>query len=287
MNYIDTQDLKKYTIQALDGKIGSVSDFYFDEDLFYLRYIVVDTEPFLLRNLVLVSPISFSNVNPAEETIELSITKKELEDSPGLDSNRVVSRQYEKAYNDHFSWPYYWGGYGYSAWTVGPYGINRGYNNQLERSNDDIKDKNYLIKDAQNNGLRSLREVRSYSIKGIENEEFGHIEGFILDPNSLSIDFVLIDTINYFPSKNVLLRPEWIENISWETKTVTVQFPRELIKSAPSYKHGELDEKSISESDKHFSQKLNEDFQEKPYQKNLSFFNVRNNREKLKEVKME
>jgi len=63
MNYIDTQDLNNYSIKAQDGEIGKVSDFYFDEDLFYLRYLVVNTEPFLIRNLVLLSPISFLKIN--------------------------------------------------------------------------------------------------------------------------------------------------------------------------------------------------------------------------------
>lgn len=272
MSYIDTQNLKDYTIQAKDGDIGHISDFYFDEDLFYLRYLVVDTEPFLLRNLVVISPISFRKINSDEKIVELNITKKELEDSPRIDSVDVISRQYEMAYNDYFSWPYYWG-YGNSAWAIGPYGITGGYYGQLGRNARSIEEKiseqkGNLKKEAKENNLRSSREVRSYSVMGKDNQEFGHIQGFILDPITLSIDFIIIDTINYFPSKNVLLRPEWIEEISWKSKTVKFPFTKELIKSAPPYKKGEIDEKLIKTSDEHFKN---------VYHKDLNLFQLKNN----------
>lgn len=285
MNYIDTQDFKKYSILAEDGKFGSVFDFYFDEDTFLLRYLVVDSEPFLLRNLVLISPIIFRKINLAEKTIELSITKKEIADSPGLDSGEVVSSQYEKTYNDHFSWPYYWGSYGNSTWAAGPYGINEEYGTQVRKSTDDIEEKNNLIRDAKSNSLRSLREVRSYSIRGSENEEFGHIQGFILNPDTLSFDFVVIDTVNYLPSKNILLRPEWIENILWQSKVVKIKLSKKLIKSAPSYKNSELDEKLIEITDKHFKGILHEDTRhESSKDMKLSFLNFRQRKERLKKI---
>lgn len=259
MNFIDTQDLKNYTIQASDGDIGSVSEFYFDEEHFYLRYLVVNTENFLFRNLVLVSPISFTNINFEEKIIKLKITKKELEDSPGLDSVDVISRKYEKDYNNHFAWPYYWSAEN-SASAIGPYGMPWGYYNQLGRAPRRTGEVNSdLVRNTDDSNLRSSREVRSYSVKGIGNEEFGHIQGFILDPNTLALKFVIIDTIHFLPSKHVLLRPEWIEEISWESKTVEFSFSKELIKSAPSYKRGELDEELIRKTDEHFIGTLHEE----------------------------
>ena len=261
MNYIDTQDLRKYSIKTKDAEIGHVSDFYFDEDLFYLRYFVVDTEPFLLRNLVLVSPISLYSINQEEEVLEVSVTKEELEESPKLDSVDVISRQYEKAYNDHFSWPYYWG-YGSSAWAVGPYGVPWRDYDLMAVSTKANEKKQDLIKEAKDNNLRSGKEVCSYAVKGSDGSEFGHIQGYILDPKTLSIDFIIIDTINYFPSKNILLRPEWVEDISWKSKFVKFPFSKEVIKSAPAYSKGKIDHKIIKDTDEYFSTDLNDVAQE-------------------------
>jgi hypothetical protein len=44
-------------LEALDGDIGRVDDFHFDEERWTIRYLVVRTEPCLGRH-VLISPIS-------------------------------------------------------------------------------------------------------------------------------------------------------------------------------------------------------------------------------------
>lgn len=247
MSYLDTQDLKNYRIQAQDGEIGKINDIYFDEDLFYLRYLVVDTQPFLLRNLVLVSPIGFHKINEDKKNIDIYITKKELENSPPIDCAQTVSRQYEKAYNEYFSWPNYWLA-GVSAWSIGPYGIPwKHYGDEKHLDQKGI----HLKESAKENSLRSGNEIQTYSIKGLD-EEFGHIQSYILDTKTLSIEYFVIDTINYMPSKLVLLRPEWITDISWHEKTVSFPFTKEQIKSAPAYKRNQLSKSILNESDEHF-----------------------------------
>jgi hypothetical protein len=38
-------DLKRFTIAATDGNLGSVSDLYFDDRSWAVRYLVVDAGP--------------------------------------------------------------------------------------------------------------------------------------------------------------------------------------------------------------------------------------------------
>ncbi len=47
------------TIQATDGEIGHVKDFYFDDENWTVRYLVADTGGWLTGRLVLVSPQAF------------------------------------------------------------------------------------------------------------------------------------------------------------------------------------------------------------------------------------
>jgi flavin reductase (DIM6/NTAB) family NADH-FMN oxidoreductase RutF len=261
MNYIDTQELNHYSIRAKDGDIGHITDFYFDEKLFYLRYLVIDTGKFLSRNLVLLSPMSFYKVDLENKVIEILMTKKELENSPSFESVEIVSRQYEREYNDYFNWPYYWGMES-AAWAIGPYavrGMDYPFFGKISHS---VSKKGDPLDDGKNCGLRSSKEICSYSVEGID-EKFGHIQGFIVNPKSLSIDFIIIDTINYLPSKNIILRPEWLEDISWDAESVKFPFTKELIKSAPAYKKGTLSEKIINDSDKHFQSALNDHYRHK------------------------
>ena len=52
------KELQGYTISATDGDIGSVHDFYFDDQHWTVRYLVVDTGGWLSGRRVLVSPLA-------------------------------------------------------------------------------------------------------------------------------------------------------------------------------------------------------------------------------------
>ena len=51
-------DLKGYTIGATDGEIGHVTDFFFDDQRWTVRFLVVETGSWLLSRKVLISPFS-------------------------------------------------------------------------------------------------------------------------------------------------------------------------------------------------------------------------------------
>jgi flavin reductase (DIM6/NTAB) family NADH-FMN oxidoreductase RutF len=275
MKYIDTQNLTQFSIKAADGDIGHITDFYFDENLFHLRYLVVDTEKFLKNKQVLVSPISFKKIDKEKKTISIFLTKKELEDLPSYKSVDIVSRQYEKAYYDHFTWPYYWRMHS-TGWTIAPYSINAKDYPKKVRNYNGVINKSKLLEDDKKSSLRSSKEVSTYKIEGID-EKFGQIQGYILNPENLAIEFFIINTMSYLPSTNVLLRPEWIEEISWNSKTVRFPFTKKLIKSAPPYKKEKLDQEQITNSDIHFQSALDENSKE---QKKV--FNLKKNRNILK-----
>ena len=51
-------ELKGFEIVATDGEIGDVEEFYFDDERWALRYIVVNTGNWLSGRQVLISPFS-------------------------------------------------------------------------------------------------------------------------------------------------------------------------------------------------------------------------------------
>lgn len=56
-------DLKGYQIQATDGTIGHVKDFYFDDEWWTVRYLVVETGNWFNNRKVLISPFAIGVVN--------------------------------------------------------------------------------------------------------------------------------------------------------------------------------------------------------------------------------
>src|ERR1700677_4214269 len=67
------KDMEDYTIGATDGIIGRVKDFYFDDDAWVIRYLVVDAGEG--QRKVLISPISIGQPNWSEKILPVSLTR--------------------------------------------------------------------------------------------------------------------------------------------------------------------------------------------------------------------
>jgi len=50
------KELKNYTLRTLDGEIGKVKDFYFDDAFWTIRYLIAYTGNWLTGMQVLISP---------------------------------------------------------------------------------------------------------------------------------------------------------------------------------------------------------------------------------------
>jgi hypothetical protein len=94
--------LSGYTLQSLDGTLGTVKEFYFDDQHWAIRYLVADTGTWLTGRHVLVSPYALRAVNREEHSIVIALTKQQIEDSPSLSSDKPVSRQFEEAYYEYY-----------------------------------------------------------------------------------------------------------------------------------------------------------------------------------------
>jgi hypothetical protein len=97
---------------ASDGEIGHVKDFYFDDQNWAVRYLIADTGSWLPGRQVLISPHSLGHLDQAGKVLRVNLTRKQIEDSPSIESHKPVSRQYEEEYYRYYGWPYYWHGDG-------------------------------------------------------------------------------------------------------------------------------------------------------------------------------
>jgi hypothetical protein len=216
------KSLKDYALDGTDGKIGTVKEFYFDDQFWAIRYLVADTGHWLPGRQVLISPHALGAVNTEKRQVAVSLTKKQIEASPSLDSDKPVSRQFEDSFYGYYGWPRYWSG----PYMWGPYpGIVRDSDRirNLPRS-----------KDSWNPHLRSTREVNGYHLQATDGE-IGHVADFIVDDETWAIRYLIADTQNWRPGKKVLISPEWIKRVSWSESKVFVDLSRTLIKQSPEY----------------------------------------------------
>jgi hypothetical protein len=214
--------LKLYTLNGSDGNVGTVKDLYFDDTFWTVRYLVAETGDWLTDRQVLISPYALGHINRDERHIVVTLTRKQIEDSPSLDTHKPVSRQFEEDYFGYYGWPLYLGG---------PY--NWGHHPHIERNQRNWRHSapGEYAWDAH---LRSTEDVSGHVIHALDGD-LGHVEDFVIDDDTWAIRYLVIHTANWWPGRKVLIAPKWIKSISWGQSKVFVNLQREAIQHAPEY----------------------------------------------------
>jgi hypothetical protein len=222
--------LKGFTIRATDGDLGTVDQLYFDDETWAIRYLTVDTGGWLGGRQVLISPISVVQTKWTARRLDVALTKKQVENSPGIDTHQPVSRQHEAAYFGYYGYPYYWGGPYLWGPAIYPSGV------AVSASAAAMADR--IGQESMDSHLRSTEAVTGYDIEAIDGE-IGHLDGFVVDDEAWSIRYIEVATRNWWPGKKVLVSPAWIERVNWADSKVSVGLSREAIQNAPEYVESE------------------------------------------------
>jgi len=228
------KDMEDCTIGAMDGIIGRVRDFYLDDEVWVIRYLVVDTSGGGPRRKVLISPISIGQPNWSERILPVSLTRKQVADSPDIDTDKPVSRQQEMGYLGYYGYGSYWGGGG--LWGAGIYPDELQAGLQPKESRADGVHSGRAAVNGQHDDphLRSSNEVMRYYVHASDGD-LGHVQGFLIDERSWAIRYLIVNTSNWWLGHNVLIAPQWIDQIDWAECTVSVGLTRESIKHSPPY----------------------------------------------------
>lgn len=237
-------ELIGFTIRATDGDIGKVDDFYFDDHTWTIRYLVVETGNWLSQHKVLLTPEALDKPLWSEEIMPVHLTKDEVENSPNIDLEKPVSRQYEMDLHEYYGWAPYWApashtlamptGYAPAAYnpidpTVPPRVSTRGAGASVAQEVEARAEQEEV-----DPHLRSVREVMGYDIQARDGE-IGHVEDFIIDDERWLVQYMAVDTRDWLPGKKVIVALEWIKDIDWLERDVMMDLKRETIKNSPEY----------------------------------------------------
>ena len=231
-----TKDLQDLAISATDGAIGDVKDFYFDDEAWAIRYIVVETGSWLSSRKVLISPIAAEKPDWAAKLLPVRLTREQVKNSPAIDTDMPVTRQHETDYLDYYGYPYYWGGMGLWGAAEYPGMLLPGYVSDAaaRADTDSVQARTEAHRRDQDPHLRSCKAVVGYDIKASDGE-IGQVQGLIVDEDSWAIRYVLVSTGSWWSGHEVLVAPQWIQRVSWAQRSVVVDLTREALKQAPWY----------------------------------------------------
>jgi hypothetical protein len=214
---------------ASDGEIGHVKDFYFDDQNWAVRYLVADTGSWLPGRQVLISPHAFGGLHQAGKLLIVNLTRKQIENSPAIESHKPVSRQYEEEYCQYYGWPYYWQGDG--LWGMSGFPILELPPKPLPGGQTTAVDSQPKRADAH---LRSTQAVNGYHLKASDGT-IGHVCDFMMDDQSWAIRQLVVKTGHRFFGKEVQIPTRKVDRISYPDSTVMVNLTREAVEQSPAH----------------------------------------------------
>ena len=226
----NTKHLKGFVIRATDGDLGTVNELYFDDESWAIRYLTVETGGWLEDRQVLISPYSINGVDWQGKRLDVALTKKQVENSPDINTHMPVSRQEEATYLGYYQYPYYWGGPYLWGPAFQPADLATGFVPTYEP----LSPATSVPGVSKDSHLRSTASVTGYHLEAADGE-IGHVDGFVFGEQAWAIRYLEVATRNWWPGKKVLVSPAWIERISWAESSVHTALTREAIQSAPEY----------------------------------------------------
>ncbi len=216
-----------FSIGTTEGDIGTVKSFYFDEQTWTIRHLIVDAGGWLTSRQVLISPLSLRATDWMNRRLIANLTKDQVKNSPVIDQDESISRYFEIEYHRYYGYPSYWAG----PHRWGPTEFPSEWSD-MPRAHMAVIEAEEAERGSRH--LRGTRDVIGYYIRATDGD-IGHVEDFLIEDDTWAIRYMVVDTRNWLPGKKVIVSPAWIDRISWSDSVVYVNLQRERIKNSPEY----------------------------------------------------
>jgi hypothetical protein len=217
---------KNYKLEALDGEIGKINDFYFNDIFWLIKYLVADTGDWLKEQLVLLSPITLGSPDWQSALLPVNLTKDKIENSPAIEKHKPVSRQFEDDLMKYYAWP--------ADFTYGIGSMNAVEMQLIQARLQMDQEKKTAKEKSEDPHLRSAREVMGYDIQATDGP-IGHIQDFIIEDRSWIIHYIIVNTKNFLAGRQVIISPNWISKVDWADYKVYITLDKESVKNSPKF----------------------------------------------------
>lgn len=209
-----------YKLSAVDGDIGKVRDFFFDDSAWYVRYLVADTGGWLPGRKVLLGPEALGAADWDDHRLPVSLTKDQIKNAPHVSSDAPVSRVQEERLRAYYDWP--------SWWATPQHGV-------LPMPVADVQDPDTVQGDPH---LRSLQEILGYRLRATD-EAVGSVDDVIVDDVDWRIRYLVVDLGEVMRGKRVLLAPSWTKEFRWADAELLLDTSARQVREAPAYRSGQ------------------------------------------------
>jgi uncharacterized protein YrrD len=249
----NVNNLIGYRMGGTDGEIGKVEEFYFDDETWTIRYLIVLTGNWLANRKVLISPEALVRDSPAFRTFPVDLACEQIRNSPDIDTDKPVSRQQETALASYYPWQNYWFAGFTGVWGVintapPPAAPVSPIPPTTSVSATPILSSSTPLRQipsapvpgppAADLHLRSSRQVTGYNLHTTDGE-IGHIIDFILDDETWQVLYLVVDTHHLFGGRKVLIGVRHITAVQWDNSKVFVDITTDTVKGSTIFVQSE------------------------------------------------
>lgn len=214
IRFSDIKDTKIFASgDAALNPIGIVDDLLIEDGSWNVRYLAVTTNVPLTRR-VLLSPVAIDRFDHASKSIATTLTAQQVVDSPPLNCDQPISRQYEEALVDYFGWPIYW----FGRTILKPQTLEAMAASDAMSSVDETSCTN----------LRSAAEICGYQIQ-THNGVAGVMNDLVIQLDAWTVDFATADSKSWLPSESSMFSTNWIRQIDWYSQNVAIDLSKSAL----------------------------------------------------------
>lgn len=225
-----------FSIGAIDGEIGHVKDFCFDDNTWTIRYLVVETGNWLFGRKVLISPVALLQPDWDKKSFPVNLTKEQVQSSPDISLNHPLSAEQTERLSSHYSWPYQEES-GIGFMTTGMVGGVVAPGIPLdERISDELH--HHPSAESGERHLHAVKHTTRFDIHASDGV-IGEASDFLIDEN-WRIQSIVAETGSWFSGKKLLLNVSNIQRVEWETSAIYYSDSLATLKSSQDFNYNML-----------------------------------------------
>lgn len=203
------KSLLGYRLRAVDGHVGKVRDFHFDNSSWALRHMAVSAHVYFPWPVVLIEPKAIGRPDWVDQTLNVFHTVQDVREAPRLTKDPPLYRQvYERSVNFNGYIPHW------IPMTEAP------------ESNGDFVPEGEVQ-------LRSLNHMLGYRVHA-EQELVGHVHDFLAD-DDWNIRAIVARLELFIGERFVAVDTQEITYIGFADQSLRLSVERTMLESAPEY----------------------------------------------------
>jgi sporulation protein YlmC with PRC-barrel domain len=197
---------------GLDGEVGKVHSFLFDDRDWGVRHIAVRTGSRLRGRIAVIPPGAVTIPSRHLDRLSVSLKRDELRQCPDLDETKPVSLQEETRLRNQRA-------------VIGcPYdGFAAAFMVPTATAQRELAQVSEVAVAGSDPHLRSTRGVRQYRVRLQTGESIGHVDDFVIDSEQWRITHLVVCVQGWPRHRRLVIPSSAVKEISWFDQEITTR----------------------------------------------------------------